>query len=443
MLLQKGSILFFQRTNVFLKEQEGDWSGFEKSKADSLSNEDEKSAYNGESWDDSALRWEFFSAFRGNAILTEIVEKITDMKKKIVIATGGTGGHIYPALALAQIWKEQEPDTEIVFAGNDNRMEADLIPEAGYRFLPLHASGLTGGLVHKVKAVVQMLQTRKKAKAYLQQEKPDLVIGFGGYVSAPVLMAAHSLHIPVLMHEQNSVVGKSNKVAAGDAGGIVICYEKAAQVFDPEKTRMLGNPRASLAARAQKDEAYFRSLGLDPSRKTILVVMGSLGSSSVNELMEKALRDLDESLQILYVCGKDNAEDLHRFDHLPNVHAVEYVDTMRLYRMLDGIICRAGATTLAEVTALGIPAVIIPSPYVTANHQYYNAKMLEERHAAVMIEEKDLNAEALKKAVETAFLDEENRKQLAEGAKKAGKPQAAQDMIAFGNELIASHRKTG
>lgn len=365
------------------------------------------------------------------------------MKKKIVIATGGTGGHIYPALALAEIWKEQEPDLEIVFIGNDNRMEADLIPEKGYRFLPLHASGLTGSLVHKVKAVLQMLRSIGRAKTYLKAEKPDLVIGFGGYVSAPVLMAAHSLHIPVLMHEQNSVVGKSNKAAARDADGIIICYEKAASAFDPKKTRMLGNPRASLAARAVKDEAYFTSLGLDPGKKTILVVMGSLGSSSVNELMEQALKDLDESLQILYVCGKDNEEDLHRFDHLPNVHAVNYVDTMRLYRMLDGIICRAGATTLAEITALGIPAIIIPSPYVTANHQFYNASMLEQKNAALMIEEKDLNAETLRKAVEKAFLNEENRAALAKGALEAGKPHAAQDMIAFGNELIQSRRKTG
>ncbi len=361
--------------------------------------------------------------------------------KKICIATGGTGGHIYPALALAQIWKEREPDTEIVFIGNDDRMEAQIVPSFGYRFLPVHASGLTGGLAHKLKAVQLMFKARKQAKRYMKEEKPDLFIGFGGYVCAPGALAAHDCKIPILLHEQNSVVGKANKLVSHYASGVVTCYQKAQDYFGNEKARLLGNPRASLAARVQKDPEYFASLGLNPNMKTIMIVMGSLGSSSVNELMESALSKVDSSLQILYVCGKDNDGDLHRFDAFPNVHTTPYVDALRLYGMLDGIVCRAGATTLCELTALGIPAVIIPSPYVAENHQFYNAKMLVDQQAAVMLEEKDLNADTLSFAIEQAFLNEDNRLALSQNAWKLGTRQAAQNIIAYAHEIMNQARE--
>lgn len=361
--------------------------------------------------------------------------------KKICIVTGGTGGHIYPALALAQIWKEQEPDTDIFFIGNDDRMEAQIVPAAGYRFLPVHASGLAGSFVNKIKAVFKMFKARSKAKKYLKEEKPDLVIGFGGYVTAPAAMAASSLGIPFMLHEQNSVIGKANKLVASKAAGIVMCYDKAQKEFGDKKACLLGNPRASLAARVKKDEAYFKELNLDPSLPTILIVMGSLGSSSINKLMKEALSKVDPSLQIVYACGKDNADALHSFDEFKNVHTVPYVDALRLYGMLDGMVCRAGATTLAELTALGIPAVIIPSPYVAENHQYYNAKMLVDEDAAIMLEEKDLNADSLSKAIETAFLDENKRQSLKAHALKAGKPHAAQDMIAWANSIISGQEK--
>lgn len=364
------------------------------------------------------------------------------MKKKICIAAGGTGGHIYPALALADLWKQKDPDLSVVFIGSDDRMEKDLIPARGYPFHAIHASGLEGSLLHKLKALIQVWSARSKARAYLKEEKPDLVIGFGGYVSAPVMMAARSLGIPVMVHEQNSVIGKSNRLAARNADAIVTCYQKAQDEFGP-KARLLGNPRATVAAHAKADEAYFRSLGLDPNKKTILIVMGSLGSSSVNELMKDALKGLDESLQVLYVCGKANSQNLNLFEGQKNIHAAEFVDTMSLYPLLDGMICRAGATTIAELTALGIPSILIPSPYVAENHQYYNAKMLADKGAACMIEEKDLNAATLKKAIEDSFLNEDNRQALAKNARAMGKPQAAWDMIDWASQLMEGRAGDG
>lgn len=362
--------------------------------------------------------------------------------KKICIATGGTGGHIYPALALAQIWKKEEPDTEVIFIGNDDRMEAQIIPAAGFPFFAVHAKGLAGSVVDKFKAVFATLKARKAAKKILEKEKPDLVIGFGGYVTAPAALAAKSLGIPFMLHEQNSIVGKANRLVARDAAGIVTCYQKAQDDLADPKTRLLGNPRASLCADLKKADEYLASFGLDPNKKTILIVMGSLGSSSVNQLMKDALGKVDPELQILYACGKDNEDALHAFDSFKNVKAVPFVDALRLYPSLEGMICRAGATTLAEVTACGIPSIIIPSPYVAENHQYYNALMLVEKNAAAMIEEKDFSADKLSKTIQETFMNEERRQTLQKNARALGKPRAAQDIIAYANEILKAHKGT-
>lgn len=355
---------------------------------------------------------------------------------KICLVTGGTGGHIYPALALADKFRQLYPKCEILFIGNDDRMEASLIPQYGYDFKSLHTSGLVGSVFQKGKAVQQLFSARKKAKAYLQQFQPDIVIGFGGYVSAPVIMAAHSMEIPTIIHEQNSIVGKANQMVMKKVDAIVTCYEKCNEVFPKDKIHLLGNPRATIAREAKLDTAYYQSLGLKAEKKTILVMMGSLGSSSVNELMQESLKGFDSSLQFLYVCGKNNSDDLHLFDDRPDVHVVDYVDTLKIYEKVDGLICRAGATTIAELTALGIPAILIPSPYVANNHQYYNASQLVNAGAAFMIEEKDLDTENLQLAIQSLFMNEEVMANTSEHARQLGKPNAAYDMISLCESLI-------
>ncbi|MBQ0064324.1 MAG: undecaprenyldiphospho-muramoylpentapeptide beta-N-acetylglucosaminyltransferase [Firmicutes bacterium] len=355
---------------------------------------------------------------------------------KICIVTGGTGGHIYPALALADKYVQMDPENKIVFIGNDDRMEADLIPSYGYPFYALHTSGLVGSVFNKIKAVLQLVSARTKAKGYLKEINPDIVIGFGGYVSAPVIMAATSLKIPTMIHEQNSIVGKANHLIMNKVQAIVTCYTKCEEVFPKDKIHYLGNPRGTLAKEADFDEEYFKSMGLDLNKKTILIMMGSLGSSSVNALMKDALKDTPEDLQFLYVCGKDNLNDIHLFDGYENIHVVGYVDTMRIYGKIDGMICRAGATTLAEVTALGIPSIIIPSPYVANNHQFYNASMLVNEGAALMVEEKDLNATTLHAAIEKLFMDEAMMEKTRQAALNMGKPNAAYDMIALSKKVI-------
>lgn len=348
---------------------------------------------------------------------------------RIVCVTGGTGGHIYPALALLDKFKEQDPSCQICCIGNDDRMEAQLIPEKGYPFQSLHTSGLVGSPLRKMKAVIQLCIAYNKSKKILKEFKPDFVIGFGGYVSAPVILAAHHLQIPTLIHEQNSIVGKANQLVMHKVDRIITCYEKCSEVFPKEKTSLLGNPRATVAMESNFDQAYYDTFNLDPHKKTILIMMGSLGSSSVNQLMKDALKGIEENIQFIYVCGKDNLEDASLFKELKNVHVAGYVDTLKIYKKIDGMICRAGATTLAEVTALGIPSILIPSPYVANNHQFYNANVLVEKGAALMIEEKDLNAKTLKENIVKLFMDPKMMEEVHKQALKLGRPKAAYDII--------------
>ncbi len=355
---------------------------------------------------------------------------------KLLIATGGTGGHIYPALALAEAAKKRYSDLELLFIGNDDRMETTLIPQAGYAFRSLHTSGLVGNIVQKAEAIVQMVKAKHQAVQIIKEWQPDVVMGFGGYVSAPVILAAHSLHIPTLIHEQNSVAGASNKLAARYADGIVICYERLLETFDPKKTRLLGNPRASSALQVPFNREYYRSLYLREDKPLILVVMGSLGSTSINEIMCEALPKVKSDAQILFVCGKNNKEEvMKRLPDDHHLHVVEYVSQLEIMEKVDLIICRAGATTAAEITALGTPAILIPSPYVAHNHQYYNAQVLCKHKAAFMIEEKDLNSETLNAKIQLISENKALQKQMREAAKQLGFPNASEDILDWIDEM--------
>jgi len=355
---------------------------------------------------------------------------------RLLFVTGGTGGHIYPALALAACAKQRYQNLELLFIGNDDRMEAQLIPEAGYAFRSLHTSGLCGNAFHKAKAIAQMFHARAQAIKILKEWKPDLVVGFGGYVSAPVILAAHKLHIPIMIHEQNSVAGAANQMVARYADGIVICYERLFEQFDKRKTRLLGNPRATSAAQVKFDAAYYRSLQLDGRKKLILVVMGSLGSSSINAIMCEALPNVHKDYQILFVTGKEHYEDVKKqIPKQDNIHVVDYVKTLEIMEKVDLIICRAGATTLAEITTLGVPSIVIHSHYVAHNHQYYNASVLANVNAAVMIEEKDLKADLLNEKISCIMGNAKLRAQMKEHAKSLGFPNASEDICDWFDEM--------
>ena len=355
---------------------------------------------------------------------------------RILIATGGTGGHIYPALALADEAKKKYKDCKILFVGNKNRMESKEIPAKGYDFIGLDASGLVGNLLDKAHAVLQMSVAYVKALKIVKDFQPDIAIGFGGYVSAPVMMAAHTRRVKVMLHEQNSIVGAANRLCMKFADAIVICYEKCFGECDANKTRLLGNPRASVVKQHPFDPKYYESLKLDPKRPLLLVVMGSLGSVSVNDAMIEALPELDQNNQILFVCGKGNYEKVRSQMHQDNIHVVEYVNQLAILEKVDCIICRAGATTAAEITAFGIPSILIPSPYVAHNHQYYNASVLVEKKCAFMIEEKNLNAKTLFEKVSKILKNEKLKSEMKQHALENGFPNASEDMLKWIDELV-------
>ena len=354
---------------------------------------------------------------------------------KIVIATGGTGGHIYPAIALADAAKKRYKDIDILFIGNDDRMEASEVPAHGYKFKGLHACGLTGNLIHKMKALLLMANAYRKALTIIRDFKPDIAIGFGGYVSAPVMLAAHRLHVKTMIHEQNSIVGVANKMVAKYMDAIVICYEKCFTEFGREKTRLLGNPRATNAVQNKFDEAYFNELGLSKDKPLILVVMGSLGSSSINAIMKDVLPTIDDKYQILFVSGKNNYDEMKSCFNKPNIKVVDYVKQLDIIDQVDLIICRAGATTAAEITALGTPSILIPSPYVAHNHQFYNASVMVEKQAAEMIEEKDLNAAILSEKIKKIMDHPEIKEAMHQKALALGKPNASSDILDWCDEM--------
>ena len=354
---------------------------------------------------------------------------------KVIIAAGGTGGHIYPALALADILKKEKPDSDILFFGSDNRMEAEVLPSKGYRFHGEKMTGTNGGIAAKAKSLALLAQAYVRCRRLLKQEKPDICVGFGNYISVPLILASHRMHIPTMIHEQNSYAGKANRFLARSADAIVTCYASNEEQMPGEKIRLLGNPQATTAADAVYDPEIIRQMGLDPDLPFVIVMMGSLGSRSVSEVIDEACGLLDPSYQVVIAAGRDND---HVFRHLdPLRHrAVGYVDGKAMLKGCEAAVLRAGATTMAEIGAIGCAAILIPSPFVPNNHQYYNAMEYAGNGAAVLLEEKDLTAEKLAETLNRLMKDDAERARLRENTRKEGKTDAAYRMIGWMEELI-------
>lgn len=354
---------------------------------------------------------------------------------KVMIAAGGTGGHIYPAMALAEVLKEKSADSEIVFFGSDNHMEATVIPQAGYRFYGIKMSGMTSGIRAKIRSALSLIRGEVFCRRMLKKEKPDICVGFGNYISVPFIRAAHRLHIPTMIHEQNSFAGKANRFVSGIADAVVTCYESNAKQMPKANIRLLGNPEASLADRTVWDPSVLQKMGLDPEIPFVVFMMGSLGSSSVSRVIDEACALFDPSFQVVIAAGRSN-EYTFTTGSQGRIRIVPYVDGKAMLKGCALAVTRAGATTMAEIGAIGCASVLIPSPYVQNNHQVYNAMELVRQDAAVMIEEKDLTAEHLAETVNGLMKDDERRSKIRENAYRAGRREAAEDMISWMEELI-------
>lgn len=356
---------------------------------------------------------------------------------KVMIAAGGTGGHIVPAVSLADILMKEKPDTKIYFFGSSNRMEATVIPEAGYRFYGVQMTGMTSGVSAKLKSAYSLVKARRACQHLLELQKPDILVAFGNYISVPIVGAAKKMGIPVILHEQNSFAGKANRFLSGKADAIVCCYESNLEQFPKEKCRVYGNPAATLAAEAAFDKEEIRRIGLDPEKPFVVFMMGSLGSSSVSEVIDEACEMFDSTYQIVIAAGKDNDYEFKTKD-TGRIKIVPFVNGRSMLKGCALAVTRAGATTMAEIGAIGTCSILIPSPNVANNHQVYNAKELADIGGAIMIEEKDLTAAKLAETVNRLMSNETERMRIRENARKAGKTDAAYQMIRLMEELTAN-----
>lgn len=357
---------------------------------------------------------------------------------KVCLIAGGTGGHIYPALALAQALKDQDSNHEIFFIGNHERMESTLIPQHGYAFEGLSTKGIQGTIFQKIYALYTLFFNRSNVRSILKTYKPDVVIGFGGYVCVPVILEAKRLKIKTFLHEQNAIAGKANLFLAKHVDAIVVSYENNLTEFPSNKTRLLGNPRTYVFKQTTDVSDFFESHQLSHLKKTVLFVMGSLGSESINQIMGGLLELLDQSnIQCIYVTGKNHYQSfIESNDETTNIKIVPYIDQRSVMQQVDLMVTRGGATTAAEIMVTGCPSIIIPSPFVPNNHQFYNAKALMDKNACVLVEEKTLDSQKLRALILDLLDDEKRLSDMKENARKLGHPNAANDFIDWINEEI-------
>lgn len=351
---------------------------------------------------------------------------------KIIVSGGGTGGHIYPALALIRTIKKKHPDTTFLYIGTEKGLEANIIRREDIPFETVEITGFKRSLsFENIKTVVRFLKGVKRCRQIIKEFKPDVVIGTGGYVSAPVVYAAAKNNIPAVIHEQNSVPGLTNKFLSRYVQKVAICFDSAREFFPAEKVILTGNPRASEVVGKAAGSEELAKLGLKGNIPTALIAGGSRGARPINEAVIKSLAQLaNKPYQILYITGEAHFDDVKREVALvgdsPNVAVVPFIHNMQeVLASIDVAVGRAGATSLAEITALGLPSILIPSPYVTNNHQEKNASVLTSAGAAIMLPEKELSSQRLVAALDAILLDDKKRKSMGEASKKLGMPDAS------------------
>ncbi len=353
--------------------------------------------------------------------------------KKILIATGGTGGHINPALAVAGYIREKYPEAKILFVGTAVKMEAQLVPAAGYDFKTIDIQGFSrdltpSGIKQNVSTVLKLLKSSSQAKKIIKEFCPDVVLGFGGYVGGPVLRTASKMGIPTAIHEQNAFPGVTNKALAKIVDRVMLTAPEAQKYMKPKNSCVVtGLPVRGEILSANREFAR-AELKVD-DRPVILSMGGSLGARVINNAVTQLIAERYEqkNCYFLHATGKagvgmfDVIQNEKKINLAENKHIMlrEYIDDMdRGLAAADLVICRAGASSLSEIQAMGKPSILVPYPYAAENHQYYNAMELVKNNAAILIEEKDFTGERLIKEVDALLADRERLESLGENAKK-------------------------
>ena len=360
-----------------------------------------------------------------------------NVMKRVLISGGGTGGHIFPAISIANEIKRRNPDTEILFVGAENRMEMEKVPAAGYKIIGLPVCGFDRKHLFKnVKVLFKLFKSMRMARKILKDFSPCMAVGVGGYASGPMLKAAQKMHIPTLIQEQNSYAGVTNKLLAAKADAICVAYDGMERFFPQEKIVKTGNPvrRNLIECALSRDEAVTR-LGLDPAKKTILVVGGSLGAKTINEGIKAGLGLLGEksdNLQVIWQTGKyydaNTREALER-SKVKNVLRMPFIADMDVaYRAADLVVGRAGASSISELQLLGKPSILVPSPNVAEDHQTKNAMALVDKKAALMIRDIDAVNVLVGKMIDTV-LDDELLSSLSANVAGMALPDAAGHIV--------------
>lgn len=331
---------------------------------------------------------------------------------RIIVTAGGTGGHIYPALSIIKEFEKHEKNVEVIYIGTHNRMEKDIVPEMGYKYIPLEIYGFSKSIIKIIKNIVLIKKSYNQSLKLMKEFKPDVVIGTGGYVTYPVLKAATKLKVTTFIHEQNSIPGKTNKALSKKVDLVGVSFKSSISEFsNRDNVFYSGNPCFSQAKEAEVIEKT--SLGFSENKKLIIIVAGSLGSGSINNKLKEFLESVN-NYEVLYITGKTHYESfLKDFNINENVKVVPYLNNLPgLMKDADLIISRAGASTSSEILALQIPSILIPSPYVANNHQYYNALDLQKMGVSILIEEKDLTIKNLNENIQKILNNEKNYKNI-------------------------------
>ncbi len=345
---------------------------------------------------------------------------------KIVITAGGTGGHIFPALAVIDKIKEKDKNAKILYIGTTDRMEKDIIPKEGIDYVGIKMMGLDRKHIFKnIDVMKTYFRACKQAKDELMKFKPDIVIGFGGYISAPVIYSASKLKIKTIIHEQNSIPGVSNKFLSRYVDKVLVSFEESINDFPKNITIYTGNPRSEQIKDIKKVSKT--SLGFKKDKDLVIIVMGSLGSLTMtNKLKEVLPQFKNKDYQVLLITGNNYYDQYKDIKLSDNVKVVPFMnDLIGLMKDATLIVTRSGASTISEITTIGLPAIMVPSPYVTNNHQYINAKSLEDDGACIILTEDNFNKISLIELLDKTIKDKEKLSCMKKALLKRKVPNSA------------------
>jgi UDP-N-acetylglucosamine--N-acetylmuramyl-(pentapeptide) pyrophosphoryl-undecaprenol N-acetylglucosamine transferase len=366
---------------------------------------------------------------------------------RVVIAGGGTGGHLFPGLAIAEEFKSRDKKTEVIFVGTEYGIEAKVVPREGYPIKFLRAEGMVGVSVgKKMRAMAKMVLSIKDSYKIIENVRPDIMIGVGGYASGAIILIAALTSIPTMILEQNCIPGFTNKILGRFVKAICITYQESIPFFAKEKTFLTGNPVRMHIFKASSESGY-KLFSLEKDLFTVFVFGGSLGARRINTVFVDSLsymHDLRDKIQFLHQTGSkdyENVRDAYRKLGFKGTVTPFVYEMGEAYAVSDLVISRAGATTLAEMTSLGKPAVLIPYPYAAGHHQELNARKLLEMGAARMIRDGELSGESLARNIRELYGNEALRAEMQKNSRALGRPEACAKVVDIAMSLIKNSNK--